>query len=1653
VGWQLLVILYYTQLTENEMANNIEEGSIEFDVRLDNERLQADAKTAREAIRKIGDSSVVEGARMDNAFKQIGGTVAAAFSIQQAAMFVKEIVRVRGEIESLEISFETLLGNKGKAAALMSEIKTFASSTPMQMGDLAKGAQTLLGFNVEAEKVMPILRQIGDISMGDAQKFNSLTLAFSQMTSTGKLMGQDLLQMINVGFNPLVTLSEKTGKSIAQLKDDMSAGAISAEMVADAFASAAGEGGKFHGMLEKQSHGIQGSLSNLTGAIDDMFNDLGNESSGVITAVVGGATDIVHNYKGVGEALAVIIGLYGTYKAAVMATAAIDGAVATTGAMAATAAVEAEIAAYAKLLPAKQASAHEDVIAAVAAGQLTQVKADEIIAIRAEVQAKLNDLTITRQQAIAELASAEATQRANAQRLISANALVATRQAELATAQVMGSARQTEIAQNNLLAAQEEKRLAAAALTASKNQVAIVQSKAKTALKAEETLAENINTISQTKNTAATGILVAVKTRLMAVMAKLKAAMLANPYALALAGVAALGYGMYKLITYQTDAEKAQAELNKTIKEGEQSMASERIQIDILFNRLKNAKQGTEDWDSARKTIMSKYGEYLKHLGDEKTALDDIAAAYNAVKEGAEVSARERMKESAAKTAADTLAKKESEAYDNILERLRKNIKGTDKEIKAQEYMVKLKPVLEGKGKFTEELNNELSNLTPGDGYVRLQLYKLGAVRDAVDKTMSDLEKKYGRTGGDSEEYKTKSWEELYELDTAMDTVAKNEIKRREDLEKSGKVTAASYGDVYKKAKEEWMTAKKELLAIEKDKDKFTQEQYEKAKTRESAAKKTYSDLGGETTAKKTSEKTSKPKDYTEQREKDAQDLERFYTEMEFDVRQAQIDAMNEGLEKALSQNELNFDKEMEQIRRQKDEELKLIKESQKTIWESQNPNWEKKGLKFDFDSFVKGSMTNIGDKMNETFGNGNVDLLARPMIDAAKLVEKGWEDAGEGIATVFSSQLGILDEAGKNVEILVTPILPDGTVLSPEELESYIYDDLQGAKDILSADTKGIIISVGVDESGDAGEYLHQLQEEYYELKQLMDNPIDESQYDALETGAKAKLGSNNKEAYENELKEYEDFAQQYLNKVKEFENIRKNLEKQGASEDSLKKVKDMQDSMLAELDEAMNIKNETFVTFVEGLVDLGVSEIDAQLKKLQEELEKAKNELENANKTGDGAKVKQAQAKVTVVEKRINELTDGQKEVKADPAKKWNDTLSVMEDVKSLTNDIADNFEGLDESTKAVLDAAMNIATGVINMIIGITTLATGAAATTTVVAETSATAIKSVEKASVILAIISAAIQVIKAIASILKTVFSKDKKREKEIQGLQGQVDALKESYDKLGDAIDKAYSANAAKLIEAQAENMKQQKKLMEQQIRLEEEKKKTDDAKVQQYRDAIKEIDKELSKTNDNVVSAIIGEDIKSAINDFAEAYMDAWAAGEDKAASMKEVVRKMIKSAVTELVKSRMSGEVEAFMNYLAESMEDGILSVAEQNTLDALESAINSKMNDLDASFDKYIKDEESGREASSKGFGAMTQDSADELNGRFTALQALVAAINADVKSLVNNSAVALKHLAGIESNTQSLSRLAAIETDIGSIKSGINDMNLKGLILRK
>ena len=281
------------------------------------EALQQETKAAEDKIHDLGNATKSETEKMDASLKKIAAGIGAYFSIQQLTQFESKVISIRSEMESLQTSFKTLAGEQ-IGGELFEQIKEYELRTPMIMQDLASGAQTMLAFNIPAQDVMLHLKAIGDISMGDSEKFKSLTLAFSQMSATGKLMGQDLLQMINAGFNPLQVISEQTGKSIGQLKEEMEKGAISTKMVQDAFHAAASEGGQFNGMLEAQSKTLKGAISNLEGAWQYMLNDIGEAQEGVIVGSIDMAQKIIANYQQVGQIIMGLITTYGIYKAAVV---------------------------------------------------------------------------------------------------------------------------------------------------------------------------------------------------------------------------------------------------------------------------------------------------------------------------------------------------------------------------------------------------------------------------------------------------------------------------------------------------------------------------------------------------------------------------------------------------------------------------------------------------------------------------------------------------------------------------------------------------------------------------------------------------------------------------------------------------------------------------------------------------------------------------------------------------------------------------------------------------------------------------------------------------------------------------------------------------------------------------------------------------------------------------------------------------------------------------------------------------------------------------------------------------------------------------------------------------------------------------------------
>ena len=309
------------KINSNEFANANKELQ---STRKSLDEVSENADEMAKRINEASKDSVGSLSRIDNSSQNLSFSIAKLIGMLGGTYALKslynQMVAIRSQFQAADVAIQTMLGSKEKADALLMQVREYAKISPLEFGDITAATKMMVGFNIEAEKVPRYIQAIGDISMGNKQNFNSLTLAFSQMSATGKLMGQDLLQMINAGFNPLTEMANQTGKSVSQLKEEMSKGAISAEMVQEAFIKATSEGGKFFQMSEKGSQTIQGQLSMMQDAIDAAFNEVGQKTEGIIMTSIQTTTKLIENYDKIGRVLEGLVVTYGAYRTAVALT-------------------------------------------------------------------------------------------------------------------------------------------------------------------------------------------------------------------------------------------------------------------------------------------------------------------------------------------------------------------------------------------------------------------------------------------------------------------------------------------------------------------------------------------------------------------------------------------------------------------------------------------------------------------------------------------------------------------------------------------------------------------------------------------------------------------------------------------------------------------------------------------------------------------------------------------------------------------------------------------------------------------------------------------------------------------------------------------------------------------------------------------------------------------------------------------------------------------------------------------------------------------------------------------------------------------------------------------------------------------------------------
>lgn len=213
------------------------------------------------------------------------GNMIADFAKKAASELGKVVqsgVDYNASMESYLTNFKVMLGNEELAAAKLAELRKMAASTPFALSDLTEGTQTLLQFGIAADDTTDVLKQLGDISLGNADKLQTLVRAYGKMSSAQKVTLENVNMMIDAGFNPLNQICDATGESMSDLYKRISDGRVSFEELQYAVQAATSEGGQFYNGMLEASQTFSGRMSTLKDNVAALTGEL---TSGLFAAL------------------------------------------------------------------------------------------------------------------------------------------------------------------------------------------------------------------------------------------------------------------------------------------------------------------------------------------------------------------------------------------------------------------------------------------------------------------------------------------------------------------------------------------------------------------------------------------------------------------------------------------------------------------------------------------------------------------------------------------------------------------------------------------------------------------------------------------------------------------------------------------------------------------------------------------------------------------------------------------------------------------------------------------------------------------------------------------------------------------------------------------------------------------------------------------------------------------------------------------------------------------------------------------------------------------------------------------------------------------------------------------------------------------------
>lgn len=1613
---------------------NSDNGKIGFSIELDNSQLNRDIKKSQQAFKDLGDQVESECSRMDNAFSGISRSVAsigAAWSLQELG---KNVATIRGEFQSLQKTMEVMLQSKSKAEALMAQMVQTAATTPFGLQEVAGGAKQLIAYGLEADKVNDTLIQLGNIASGLKIPLGDLIYLYGTTMAQGRLYAQDLNQFTGRGIPMIKELAEHFGVAESKVKGLVEEGKVGFPEVQAVINDLTGEGGKFFNLMAEQSTLINGKISNLEDAFDSMFNKIGQSNEGIINDTIDTALLLVENYELVGDVLMTLVADYGVYKATLMAVTAYTNAC-----------YNYEIAQLKTVVAEKGAEIDADLASAVSKGRMTAQRAAEVQALRQEIAAKIEAATVTERVAQAELAQATMKYESWQVTVSLSKMRVAQAQQELAMAQASGDATAIENAQSNLNTAIKERNNVTRQSSILKRNMETAATNANAASQAKATLVTKADTAAKKVQATTTSLLTLCTNGLSKAFKALTAAMAKNPFGLILVAVTTV---LGALMTMNDAMEETSEEVERF---GESAVKTTR-NVNLLLTVINNTSADSKVHKDAVNELAGIYKEFGVKIDDEISKLQQLNEKREEVialiqKEGAERQ-KANLAAEITKQYNDEMQKAKSDLIENLEETWTGDLLGLTakhKELKANAKFIAstIEAVvgdnlslivgksgdayIEGIGQIKDKIVKALkefgiSEKTVLDEFARGAISDTGwtsyikEAREATETLNAEYERleRFVDTNTESHEkeaeaidYTTMSFDELFDAAyKAKDKVAEvGTVEAKPSVNTSSIDNAISrtetlLGNIellggYQPSWSNFSTPTTPLPYVGPYAPGYTPalpvlpSASEVTATKDDSQQQALNELDRRIveaikTRKGTSELLKEVNSALETAEAGSADEKRLLAIQERLQNQQKKFKTNSGTGETPAQRAANIERAELEVSKA----ITNASNSRMALQASLKFQEEQHLIDLETDAIKKREMQRELDNKKELY---EIEQQKQAAINAEIQRQKAIFDAQEN------------EKAARNKKY-VKQNFTDADI--DQTQIAVIEARYQTLNELVLQQQEERNRQVQREDARAMNEYLKDYGT-YLEKRNAIIALYNEQIANATSEGEKLSLAAQMRE----DLSELDIEANKTTAAISQLFGDMTNK-----TVADMRKIADAAQNALdfliaGEWDEQKGLEfgmtKETFDT----------------LRKSPEELEKIRKGIRECREEADAA------------EGAFKKMGNGLKKLFAagNDAGKTKQALSEIEsglnDVLQLGSFLSDTISSLGDAFGS--DALKGIAEG-INVAMDAANSAMSGAQAGAMFGPWGAAA--------------GAAIGLVSSLAgSIAKLI---DKKHEKKIQKLQGQIETLEKSYDKLAKSVEEAYSKDASKMIEQQNTLLAQQKLLIQQQIQEEKDKKDTDWDRIKNWEQQIEDIDALIADNKEKAVDVIFGEDVKSAIENFSSAYADAWANGKNKAQSARDVVKKMMQQMVTESIKAAIqsSGKMEQIRQKLQEFYADNVLSGWEQ---DYIYKMAENLQNELDSQFgwaDSLMNGgDKANQSGTKKGFEAMNQETASELNGRFTAVQlnteqtkVSVLDIGVDVKvirghvqanrtameEIRNASVLALGHLEDISRNTHEL-----------------------------